>query len=255
MQAIDLLCEWDAAGGGGTSSGDVARPILSVGSIDALVPSLASSRSTGDLRDWPLRTTELLSSLTSDLSGVASVWPCHTWVPGLASAEVLDALVCLDDDWPASFRVVMGDDDPLGQLEAWLAGDLPAVLADLRRPLIVDLRECRRPDFGAVYQLACSNPALPLILAPPIATPNRVLSSLGLACPNVLYVVGYGRAAEANSLAAEFGPNRLVFGTGYPCGSSADALAIAEDLPVSRSDRETIVRGNAELLLRGGWSY
>ena len=68
---------------------------------------------------------------------------------------------------------------------------------------------------------------------------------------NVHYTVsGFNWTPAFLDLLLQVGADRIMFSTDYPYGSMAEARTFLDQLPVSAADKERIVHGNAERLLR-----
>ena len=118
-------------------------------------------------------------------------------------------------------------------------------------PLMVSAREpAAWPDL---YDLAAANPELALILCDLHCWgSDRYFRPLVEKCPNVHIEIGsYMLDGGIEDFVAKYGPERMVFGTGFPeayHGGMMLALAHAE---ISQGAKQAIAAGNLDRLLSG----
>jgi len=188
----------------------------------------------------------LLSACEADeaLTACPVVLPCGGPDPSADAANV-DALiargagaVCIRpqaDDW---------------SLAAWASGGLFEALAARRVPVF-----CRADHVSleAVADLAGRHPALPLIVAEVGYRSHRIVGPLLEAFAAVTLSLGgaFSLHRAVEDLARRVGPERIVFGTGYPAAEPTAAVTqlMYEDL--ADEQRTLIGSANLERLVGG----
>jgi hypothetical protein len=168
---------------------------------------------------------------------------CLTWGPGTSSAEVDDFAVA-SPQWQGLVRVVPADWRGASPLSPWLAGDLAAVLADVRRPLLVDPRGTEGGVLDAVHALSCAFPMLPVVVGMTPGIDPRLAARLATACPSVLLADGRAEASEVLEELALAG--KVVHGSGAPWADDADSAGIVLPDEAARI---------AERLVAGDWRF
>jgi hypothetical protein len=136
--------------------------------------------------------------------------------------------------------------------EPWFLGAFPALLAEIRRPLIADLTEKGTPPFAGLFSLCSSHPNLPVVLELSPDNDLAVVASLADACPNVLIETAGLSLDAIASLINDLGPQRVVFGSGYPARDVHEVYAELMSV-VDQHDRASIAFENAARLLNGQW--
>jgi hypothetical protein len=221
--AVDLRCELDKC-----CSAD-EQGVLAVA-------SRRSAREAGDI-----------DALTTDPPP-----RCLTWVPGTA-ATALDRLACVASDWRGMARVVPEDWGNETALLPWLIDDFAAVLAHIRRPLLVELGE-ESPPWNGVYRLASTFPTLPVILGGASGMQPVIARELCRACPNVLLETSNQEASELALTVDAVGAGRVVFASGRPRRNLKHALLACEQARFDTRERQLMLLVNAERLLVGSWT-
>lgn len=168
---------------------------------------------------------------------------CLTWAPGTSTAD-LDAFARVSPRWQGLVRVVLADWRGASPLTPWIAGDLAAVLADVRRPLLVDARGRAAGALDAVHALSCAFPMLPIVVGMTPALDPRLAARLATACPSVLLADGRTEGSqELHQLAAD---GKVVHGTGAPW---------PEDVVVATPEPPASTGQVAEQLIAGAWRF
>lgn len=227
------------------------RGVAQATGISTAVVAASRSRSGSNLGDWPLSS---LGGINPSSGDGLSLVPCYTWKPGQASDAVLEGLLDLDSSSLVAFRCRPSASQGDELFEPWLAGAVPAVLADIRRPLIVDVTLAGVPPYGAIFRLSSMFPTLPVILALGGGEDLSTVRALARSCPNVLVETSGLPAEVLHDFALELGAGRLVFGSGYPEGDSRAALARVERLRLDTASTDLLLHQNAEALLTGSWT-
>lgn len=135
-------------------------------------------------------------------------------------------------------------------LDDWVAGKLLAALQDRRLPAFCKEDQVALPE---VAELARRYPALPVILADFGFRRQRLVLALLKEFPGVRVCLGGGFSVHRGieQIVARAGPERILFGSGFP-GSEPMAAAcqlIYADIP--EADRALIASGNLQTLLGG----
>lgn len=168
---------------------------------------------------------------------------CLTWAPATSAAD-LDAFARLSPGWHGLVRVVVADWRGASPLAPWLASGLAAVLADVRRPLLVDPRGRETTILDEVHALSRAFPMLPLVVGLTPAIDPLLAARLATACPSVL--LASGRVGDAGPLRELTRTGKVVHGSGTPWPDGAHAGTV-ELLP---ADAQT-----AEQLIAGAWRF
>jgi hypothetical protein len=177
---------------------------------------------------------------------------CLTWVPGLAPV-VLDAFACQGPRWRGLVRVVPSDWGGEAALLPWLIDDLAAVLAAIRRALLIELDDTS-PPWQGIYRLASTFTTLPLVLGAGAGTHLEIARALCRACPNVLFESSTLQSDPVQAVVGSLGASRVVYGSGWPRRDAEEALATVAAAGLAEDERELVLWGNAEALLGGSWS-
>ncbi len=198
---------------------------------------------------------------TGDLARVAAappaeggVRPCATWAPG--PDDGVAALAAVPDGWRGLVRCVPAALGGAATLRPWAIGDLAAVLGDLRRPLLVDLRDAEPPPYEALHELAVAFPTLPVLVGlggPASPAELRLLGALGDACPNLfLETSGLAGAQELHAAIAALGADRLLYGSG---GSGTALTPELVRAAVPNADvAAAILHDTCDALAAGRWA-
>lgn len=139
-------------------------------------------------------------------------------------------------------------------LNRYVVGDLFEALARRRIPLLLDYLLFRRedPPWDEVVRVCESYPTLPILLIRPGGRSDRNLYPLLAAFDN-LYIEtgGYVVHRGIEKVVERFGPERLLFGSGYPYYTMAGAAYRLARASISEESRRMIGSGNLESLLSG----
>lgn len=239
MTAIDMRCEIPRG----------SEPVSVIGEYKGgdflgCVASFADALEDGDLA--------LRRDRIDPVGDHVTCWPCATWVPSVREVQAVEALADVPAQWVGMVRCVPELCGGPALLSPWLIGDLAATLADVRRPLLVDLRGTD-PPFDSLFHLAASNPMLPVLIGLAGSEDYRIVRALVLSAPNIL-LESSGLATETLvSFVQELGPHRLVFGSTYPATRPTQALRSIEALHLPEIDLRQVLELNALSLLNGHW--
>ena len=126
---------------------------------------------------------------------------------------------------------------------------LVAALADRRVPLIIDTA---RPDWGGITAVAAQEPSLPLIMSGIGYRHGGALLSVLDTCPNVVIESSSFMAHGAiEEIVADYGPQRVVFGTNAPTFSMGAAVARVELADLPDDDKRQVAGQTLLDLVRG----
>jgi uncharacterized protein len=221
-----------------------------------------------------------------DRLGIAQALVCHTlaWQnsPALGNARLMDELAGqprLEPAWvvmpgepgdgPAALCAQMAAHgvravrlcprDHVYPLNAWMAGDLLSALAQRRYLVLLDVDQVVLPTglfdvdpsgWNHIAWMAETYPDLAILLTRVGYRALRVLRPLMRRCPNLFLDLSYFATHQGvETIVAEFGAERLVFGTSQPlldAGGSLARLAYAEVTP---GQRELMAHLNLDRLL------
>lgn len=110
--------------------------------------------------------------------------------------------------------------------------------------------EHRGPSLPAVERLALDYPGLPIVVCAANYNHNGQLMALFERCPNVRVETSLFQGLEMiRRVTEQFGPERLLFGSGLPTVSAGAARAMLMYSRISRRDKQLIASGNLEKLL------
>ena len=137
-------------------------------------------------------------------------------------------------------------------LEEWCVGDLLRALEAARMPLECDFTLFRRgePPWPDIYRICHLHPKLPVILMDIQGRNNRTLYALLKQCPNAhVQTSGLNVHHGLADFRRHFGPERLIFGSGYPIKTLGGAVLQVERSGLSDDDRRLVAAGNLERLV------
>jgi len=176
--------------------------------------------------------------------------PCPVVLPAAAEdvppePEQVDAFLA------RGARAVCIRPEPDGwSLAEWASGQLTDALTDCRVPVV-----CLEKFVAleAAARLAESRPELPLIVAGVGYRAQRTLVALLESFPSVHLSIGSNYAVHGGieQLVRRAGPERLLFGTGFPEAEPAMALAQLLYADVGDEAKALIGAGNLDRLVRG----
>jgi len=218
---------------------------LSVGR--ALVRTLpeAGDRDTGESND------ELFAACAESTgAGGASLVACPTVVPAAGGsappeADQVDAAIAR-----GAGAVNLRPAKDLWSTAEWCAGALFGALAERRVPAV-----CEAKVFGleAIADIAGRHPELPIVMVGPDRSFSRTILALLESFGNVFLSVGSPVTVHGGveQLAERIGPERLLFGTGFPAADPMPAITMVTYAEISDADKQLIGSGNLERLLEG----
>jgi len=132
----------------------------------------------------------------------------------------------------------------------WCSGRLFSMLEERRVPVL-----CRQAgfEFEAIADLAGRYPALPIVLFQVGYRPQRLLLPLMKAFKNVHLAIGspYSVHRGIETLTAQVGAERLLFGTGFPSADLMPAITMLAYAEISDSDKRLIGSANLDRLSGG----
>jgi hypothetical protein len=107
-------------------------------------------------------------------------------------------------------------------------------------------------DWEGLVEVCTTYPALPVVLVRASIGSNRRLFPAMERCPNLLIETSYYTVHRGLGLvAATFGADRLLFGSGFPTRAPGPAITALAYALVSKADRARIAAGNLRELLQG----
>ena len=233
--------------GAPTNAEELVGALRAVGIAEALVyhadaaeynPAVGNERLLAEIANWP------------------ELHPC--WVLGPHQtgelpppAEVVPALL------EAGVRAVrLFPHDHRFRFRLWNIGSLLERLAAHRVPVWVDFGmggwTDEFVDWEGLVEVCAALPALPVVLVRANIGSNRRLFPAMERFPNLLIETSYYTVHRGIELvAATFGVNRLLFGTGFPLRAPGSAITALAYALVSDDDRGRIAGGNLRALLQG----
>lgn len=132
----------------------------------------------------------------------------------------------------------------------WCAGTLLGLLEERRVSVL-----CRNSAIGfdAVAAMAERHPELPIIMFQLGFRSQRMLVSLMKAFPNVYLATGspFSVHLGIESVAAEVGVERLLFGTGFPYAEPMASITMLTYSDLSDADKQLVGSGNLDGLIGG----
>lgn len=135
-----------------------------------------------------------------------------------------------------------------------VAGPLLATLERHRIPLFVDYLLGRRDeiDWREVVDVCERHPGLPVVLIRPGGRSDRNLYPLMRGLPNLhIESSGYNANRGIEALAEYTGPERILYGSGYPYNTMPGALFRVAHSRMPLPWRQLVAGGNLERLLNG----
>ena len=178
-----------------------------------------------------------------------SLTPCPTLLPAaigdVPSEEEQIGDLIANDSGAATLRP--GQDS--WSTAEWCAGKLFGMLEERRVPVL-----CRHSSFGfeATAELAARYPELPLVVFQTAYAP-RMLVPLMTAFKNVYLAFGshYSGHRAIEAMTELVGPERLLFGTGFPHADLMPAITMLTYAEIGDADRQLIGSGNLDRLIGG----
>ncbi len=133
-------------------------------------------------------------------------------------------------------------------LKPWVCDGLFHALEEARLPIFCNATEVSLEQVG---DLASRYPSTPFIVAGVTYRVHRVLLPLLHTFPNVYLSIGSNYAVHLGLelLVREVGPERLLFGTGFPTAEPMAAIALLLYADMEEDSRAMIGAGNIERLL------
>lgn len=194
--------------------------------------------------------------LREELPEDPSLTPCLTLLPTgtgeLWSAE--DLLDELRQRGARAVRLFPSATIHRYPLDRRVIGDLLGVLETARIPVFVDFDLGRRDeaDWRALYDLAETFPELPLVVVRPGGRSDRGMYPFLKKYPNThIETGGYWVHHGLERICHTFGPERLLFGSGFPYWSLSGAAYHVATSGVSPEEKQLIGSGNLRRLLGG----
>lgn len=136
-------------------------------------------------------------------------------------------------------------------LADWCAGELLDALETAQIPLVVDFTLFRRgePPWKDVHDLCRDHRGLPLVLVDVQGRNNRTLYPLLEKFENLhVQTAGFNVHRGLEDVCNRFGPERLLFGSGFPVHSMGGARLHLERAELDDADRALIASGNLRRL-------
>lgn len=208
----------------------------------ALVRTLPEA---GD-RDWRESNDELYAECARE----PGLTPCPTLVPAAGGdappeAEQVERAIARGAG-AASLRPAKD----LWSTAEWCAGALFEALAARRMPAV-----CEAKVFGldAIADIAGRHPELPVILVGPDRSFSRTILALLERFPNVHLSLGSPVTVHGGveHLVKRIGPERLLFGTGFPAADPMPAVTMLTYAEIGDADKALIGAKNLERLIGG----
>jgi predicted TIM-barrel fold metal-dependent hydrolase len=137
-------------------------------------------------------------------------------------------------------------------LAEWCVGELLGALEGFRIPVQLDFTLFRRdePPWRDIYEVCNNHPRLPLILVDIQGRNNRTLYALLERFDNIyIHTAGLNVHQGLEDICRRFGPERLVFGSGYPVKYLGGAYLQVERSGLSHGEKQLVASGNLERLL------
>ena len=140
----------------------------------------------------------------------------------------------------------------------WACGKLFSAFEAHRVPVLLTSSELGqfpdelRPAYSVqnVYDICQRYPRLPLVIMRINFSATRILYPLMLACPNLCVEISYYTTHRGvEFLARDFGPERVLFGTGMPYNGPGVALGLVRYADVTDEARALIAGGNLRRLM------
>jgi predicted TIM-barrel fold metal-dependent hydrolase len=132
----------------------------------------------------------------------------------------------------------------------WCAGTLFGLLEERRIPVL-----CRSAALGfeAVADLAARHPRLPIVLFHLGYRTQRVLFALLKAFANISVAVGspYSVHQGLEMLVDQVGPERLLFGSGFPDAEPTASITMLAYSGLGEADKRLVGSGNLDRMIRG----
>lgn len=176
--------------------------------------------------------------------------PCPVVVPGGAddvAPEEDQVATAIENGSGAAF--IRPDYDGW-RLDEWISGPLFKALEDRRLPVF-----CleRMVAAGELARLAGNYPDLPIICAGCNYRAQRVYLRLLETFPNIRLSIGnnYTVWLGVEQVVEKYGPERLLFGTGFPVTEAMAALTMLTYADISEEDKQLIGSGNMDSLMEG----
>lgn len=239
------VCVGRLSGGGETTPGSLLAEMDRVGVSEALVHHQVAREHHAETGN-ALAVSDLAAS--SRLKSVWVVLPHHTGEmapPDDLVAAALSAGV-------RSVRLFPSFHGHRVSLRPWVIGDLLGAIEDARMPLFLDFQIFRRadPPWDDIIDVCQRHPKLKVILTEVQGRNNRTLYPL-LSHHASLYVKtsGFNVHRGIEDICNRFGPERLIFGSGYPTSSMGAARFHLDRAQISDADRQLIGAGNMRRLL------
>lgn len=186
--------------------------------------------------------------LLATLAGADRLLPCWTVLPGTCGeiaaatdfvAEAVEAGVVAARAFPADHRYDLDGPD---------LDDLHAALSAAGLPLLVEVSQTSWP---AVEAVATRHPELVLVVGDVGYRSLRTIAGVLGRCPNVRLDLSYlSSHCGLEWLAARFGAERLLFGTGWPLRDPAESVTRLLWSELDDEAVEMIGSRNAETLFR-----
>ena len=180
----------------------------------------------------------------------ARLIPCPTVVP-YCGDEIPKEETQVDEALAnGAGAVVLRPQDDLWLLEEWCCGKLLAALEDRAVPVLCQTSMVPLPDAARIAE---RRPALPLVITGINYRTYRTLWRLLEAFDNVLLSIGLNFAMHRaiEELVKAFGPERMLFGTGWPDVEMMPAITQLMYADISNGDKQLIGSGNLERLMGG----
>ncbi|NIR00106.1 MAG: amidohydrolase family protein [Gemmatimonadales bacterium] len=243
IELIDAQCGFGGANAGDpltVSAGDLIEEMGRVGIAGALV------------RRVPDALMEDVSALNEVLYAAhaahPSLIPCPVVVPGRSGSLPSEQEQVAVHASRGCGAVTIRPRDDHWSLAWWMSDRLFTVLEERQVPVFCLMSRVGLEDVGSIAERF---PGLPIIVAGVEYMQHRVLLSLLEAFPRVHLSVGTNYTVHygIEELVAKTGPDRLLFGTGYPQVEPMAAVTQLMYSDIGEDERRLIGAGNMRRLI------
>ena len=242
---FDCQCGFGGAGKGSTaivSAQELADEMRRVGisrSLARIIPE-----------DYETDVATSNAKLYAACEGVSCLVPCPVVFPGVGPDRALEEGRVDECIRGGAGAVWLRPQLDYWLLAEWASGKLFGVLEERRLPTM-----CleRMIGFELVAGVAKRYPKLPIILVEASYRSQRTLIALMEAFSNIYFSIGaaYTVHKGIEQLVETVGPERLLFGTGFPAAEPAAAIAQLMYADISEEEKQLVGSLNLERLTGG----